>query len=168
MSAPTVRFVCTSPECGHLMPVVDDDPAAGRACERCGRWSSLTTSPVGRWAAHRHGIELPEAAAFCRYDFVDATKPTGIAVVDLGGVRICPNRADSDDGLCTFHRGAEAAPATLVQVPAEPAGDRCDWCLTVPADGRPLRPVPGQRVVFRELRVCSGCVAKVLPTRASA
>lgn len=44
-------------------------------------------------------------------------------------------------------------------------GEICDWCHNVPADAKPLRPVPGERVgrgpTSRELMVCSSCTPKV-------
>lgn len=164
-SGPAARFICTTPKCGHLMPVDDEAPAVGRTCARCGGWASLTTSPVGRWAAHRAGIELPEAAAFCSHDFANAPTVTGIRMVDMGGARICPNRAEPG-GVCAFHGGepeaVEAPVLSIVEAVAlQPDGDPCDWCLAVPADGRPLRPVPGQRVSHREMRVCAACAPRL-------
>lgn len=44
-------------------------------------------------------------------------------------------------------------------------GDICDWCHNAPADAKPLRPVPGERVggrhTSRDLMVCSGCAPKL-------
>lgn len=101
----TARYICTS--CGHLTPRSDDDTATGKQCRECiGGWASITTSPAGRYAAHRFEVELPEASAYCRFEIGPPIvgKPTGIPLIDNGGARICPNTADGDDHLCGFHR----------------------------------------------------------------
>lgn len=98
------RFICTS--CGHV-EAPEETQATGRMCDACCGWSSRTTSPAGRWAAHRFGVDVPEAARFCRHELGPAREGhTGIPMVDAGGARVCPSQADGDDGLCAFHRPA--------------------------------------------------------------
>lgn len=161
------RFICT--KCQHFMEPGDDISAASRTCGECGAWAVRTTSPAGRWVAHKASIDLPETYLHCHQL---------LEMQEGGPAPICPNLADGNDGLCKRCRAArkpaqpvnDAAPTPDPEAEETAASSdvvvyHCDWCSDLAPPGKPLRRVPGEYVSprpgSRELMVCGECARKV-------